>query len=143
APDGAERRRLGLGRRHGLGEFENVGLGLRRWRRLGRGLVEVGQHRIDVVLAHGSWFGRRRLRRWWRGVWRRQPRLWRRGRGGRKLRLRLGGVVVSDDASDGGENLLHRRLLRLRGLVHGRILVTAARAAFTPPRITPATISRV
>src|SRR5581483_7693930 len=41
-------------------------------------------------------------------------------RGARRLgRLRRGlGVVVGNDASDGGENLLHRGLLRLRRLTH-------------------------
>ena len=39
---------------------------------------------------------------------------WRRRRSG------LGGVVVGDDPANGGENLLHRRLLRLRRLAHCR-----------------------
>src|SRR5262249_30762662 len=53
--------------------------------------------------------------------------------GWRRLRpRRLARVVIGDDASDGGENLLHRRLLRLRGLVHGRILVTHRAGDATP-----------
>ena len=125
AVDGLEARRLGLaGCRHLLGQFEHVfGGGAPARRR-----IEPGQHRIDVALIHrggGGGAARRRGRR------RRRHRIARRHArrdaaaarpaAAQAWRGGLGGVVVGDDAANGGEDFLHRRLLRLRRLAHCRI----------------------
>src|SRR6185369_6842132 len=104
------------------------------------------QHGVDVFLIIGSGprrRGRRRGRWWRRGLWwrgRRRSRRRRRGTrnlgDGRRLGLwrRLGrsfrppGIVIRDDAADGGKDFLHRRLLRLRRLTHGLVRLDFAYA---------------
>ncbi len=132
AIDGLEARSLGVGRRrHLLGQIEHVV----RWRQNPAGrCVEAGQHRIDAALIHdGGFFDGRRRRR---GLaWRRRRNRRRRHRlaGRHRSRARrcrwrsgrlcgrgLGGIVIGDDAANGGEDLLHRGLLRLRRLAHCR-----------------------
>ena len=106
--------------RHLLGQVENV---IRVRRGLVRRRVEPRQHRIDVVLLHGCMAAARAAGdggTGWRGgmaAGRGAARRRRRRLGGG----RLGGIVVGDDAANGGENFLHRRLLRLRRLAHCRI----------------------
>ena len=128
----ARRRRLLRRRLHQLGQFENVFGVLHRMR--ARRRIEPRQHRIDVMLVHDAcgggglrladgWRRRRRCDRPGRirHARRRRSRTRRRSGGhrcGRRLRRRLGSIVVSNDSADGGENLLHRWLLRLRRLAH-------------------------
>ena len=101
-------------------------------RRLGR-RIEFRQHGINLILAIGHrcwrWHGR-----FWRSRCRRCLFRWRRRRnrtgwssschrllrwrGGFGRLGRLGCIVVGNDASDGGKDFLHRRLLRLRRLRH-------------------------
>src|SRR3954470_12448538 len=65
---------------------------------------------------------RGRLRRWRYGIARGQRSRTRRRRSRGGWRSGLPIVVVGDDAANGGENLLHRRLLRLRRLAHAEFL---------------------
>ena len=133
--DGLEARRLALaGCRHLLGQIENV---IRVRRSLVRRRIEPRQHRIDVVLFHARLAAARPAAT----AGTRMARRHRAGRGGsaparRRRRLgggRLGGIVVGDDAANGGEDFLHRRLLRLRRLAHCRIPTVPIRN----PRTTP------
>src|SRR6185295_4045255 len=91
-------------------------------------------HGVDViVLVRAGCLGRRRgsrFRRRWR--WR---RLGDRRRLGLGFRLGGGLVVVGDDPPDGGENLLHRGLLRLRRLRHPPLSSRIPAVAPPQPRI--------
>ena len=147
-------RKLGAGPgggvgRHRLGQIEHVG---RRRGRLGR--------RLGRDLRR-----RRRGRRAWR---RYRPDYWRRPvaaaarRAGRRWRGRLGtaaagggagfggqlgrlgglaGIVVGNDAPDGGQDFLHRGLLGLRRLGHCREFPTAVLTSRTGLRPTVTRLS--
>ena len=52
----------------------------------------------------------------------------------RRTGLRLGGVIVGDDATNGGENFLHRWFLRFRRLRHPRILASTHPESATASR---------
>ena len=120
------------GCRHLLGQVENIVRRLRRGRCRG-----PAEHGIDIAAGPSRW--RRRLDgmrlRPAGGGGGTDARRQAAGRGGggsrrqRGLAARLGGVVVGDDTANGGENFLHRRLLRLRRLAHCRIPTTIPQAA--------------
>ena len=145
--DGAELRAAGTGarrrvaerhrRRHRFGQIEDIGgllLHFRHWLRIGFGIGRFGfvggsAPAAPHALASG---GRRRRHGAGRATGAGAARL----RRLRRARRGFGGVVVGDDAANGGENFLHRRFLRFRRLRHPRIL-----ARFAPPnrpRIKPA-----
>jgi hypothetical protein len=61
----------------------------------------------------------------------------------RRTNLSFGGVIVGEDATDGGENFLHRWFLRFRRLRHPRILASAPPESATASRPSRAQPNRI